>query len=146
MKIRTVVAALLTVSALGFAITHAQTMKSDTMGSAMTTVSKFMTVNAPTTGTFEIQTKSDGSRVLAIKNLKTEAGPDLHVYLYAGAIPSKTAKNVKATKFVDLGKLAAPFKGNYNYSVPANTKLEQFKSVIIWCDVAKVTFAGANLK
>ena len=142
MKISPIFAALLTVSTLGFAVTHAQTMKSETMNK----VSTFITVNAPTTGTLEIQKNSDGSRILNIKNLKTEAGPDLHVYLYAAAIPAKNAKNVKATKFVDLGKLAAPFKGNYNYKIPSNLKLEEFKSVIIWCDVAQVTFAGANLK
>jgi Cu/Zn superoxide dismutase len=142
MKISSVLSALLTVTTLGFAVTHAQTMKSDTMSN----IGKLITVNAPTSGTLEIQKNSDGSRILHIKNLKTEAGPDLHVYLYAASIPAKDAKNVKATKFVDLGKLAAPFKGNYNYKIPSNVKLEQFKSVIIWCDVAKVTFAGANLK
>ena len=136
------------VTTLGFVASNyhvnAQTMKSDSMGMLEKTV-KLSSVGAPTTGSVEILKQSDGSRIVRLQNLKTEASPDLHVYLYAAAVPSKTAKEVKNVKFVDLGKLGAPFKGNFQYNIPANTKLEQFKSVIIWCDVAKVTFAGAKL-
>jgi Cu/Zn superoxide dismutase len=121
---------------------NAQTMKSDTMG--MASSYKLASVGAPTTGSVEIVEKG-GKTTITLQNLKTEAGPDLHVYLYADAVPAKTAKKLSA-KFVDLGKLAAPFKGNFSYKVPANTNLFKFKSLIIWCDVAKVTFAGAKLK
>jgi Cu/Zn superoxide dismutase len=149
MNVQKIVSAVITASALGFvalSINHAnaQTMKSDTMGMLEKTV-KLISVGAPTTGSVEIVKQSDGSRIVRLQNLKTEAGPDLHVYLYAAAVPSKTAKDVKNVKFVDLGKLGAPFKGNFQYKIPANTKLESFKSLIVWCDVAKVTFAGAKL-
>jgi Cu/Zn superoxide dismutase len=148
MNFKRIVSAVFAVSALGFVAlnmhTNAQTMKSDAMGMLEKTV-KLVSVGAPTTGTVEIVKQSDGSQIVRLQNLKTEAGPDLHVYLYAAAVPSKTAKDVKNVKFVDLGKLGAPFKGNFSYKIPANTKLEQFKSLIIWCDVAKVTFAGAKL-
>jgi hypothetical protein len=149
MNVQKIVSAVIAASALGFvalSINHAnaQTMKSDTMGMLEKTV-KLSSVGAPTTGIVEIVKQSDGSRIVRLQNLKTEAGPDLHVYLYAAAVPSKTAKDIKNAKFVDLGKLGAPFKGNYQYKIPANTKLESFKSLIIWCDVAKVTFAGAKL-
>jgi Cu/Zn superoxide dismutase len=148
MNVQKIVSAVIAASALGFIAlnphTNAQTMKSETMGMLEKTV-KLVSVGAPTTGSVEIVKQSDGSRIVRLQNLKTEAGPDLHVYLYAAAIPSKTAKDVKNVKFVDLGKLGAPFKGNYQYKIPANTKLESFKSLIIWCDVAKVTFAGAKL-
>jgi Cu/Zn superoxide dismutase len=149
MNFKKIVSAVIAVSALGFVASNhhanAQTMKSDTMGTIEKTV-KLVSVGAPTTGSVEILKQSDGSRVVRLQNLKTEAGPDLHVYLYAAAVPSKTAKDVKNVKFIDLGKLGAPFKGNYQYKIPANTKLESFKSLIIWCDVAQVTFAGASLK
>jgi hypothetical protein len=146
MKINQVLTSVLAISTLSAALfANAQTMQSDTMSSVLQST-KLIAVGAPTTGTLEIIKKADGSRVLNLKNIKTEAGPDLHVYLYVGNIPGKDAKNIKTVKYVDLGKLAAPFKGNYSYNIPANTKLEQFKSVVIWCDVAKVTFAGAKLK
>ncbi len=148
MNIQKIVSAVIAVSALGLVAINtnhvgAQTMKSDVIGTLEKTV-KLLSVGAPTTGSLEILKQSDGNRVVRLQNLKTEAGPDLHVYLYAAAVPSKTVKKLGA-KFVDLGKLGAPFKGNYQYKIPANTKLENFKSLIIWCDVAKVTFAGANL-
>lgn len=148
MNFKKILSAVFAVTALGFVASNyhvnAQTMKSDSMGMLEKTV-KLSSVGAPTTGTVEILKQSDGSRIVRLQNLKTEAGPDLHVYLYAAAVPSKTAKEIKNVKFVDLGKLGAPFKGNFQYKIPANTKLGQFKSLIIWCDVAKVTFAGANL-
>jgi Electron transfer DM13 len=91
--------------------------------------------------------KPDGKVVLRLQNLKTEAGPDLHVYLYAAGVPAKDARaeTIKAVKYADLGKLPAPFSGFYEYAVPAGTDLSTFKSVIIWCHVASVTFAGATL-
>ncbi len=149
MNFKKIVSAVFAVCALGFVAVNssnhasAQTMKSDTMAMLEKTV-KLISVGAPTTGSLEILKQSDGSRVLRLQNLKTEAGPDLHVYLYGDAVPAKTVKKLSA-KFVDLGKLGAPFKGNYQYKIPANTKLENFKSLIIWCDVASVTFAGAKL-
>jgi hypothetical protein len=149
MNFNKIATAALFVSSLAFAAFNAnaqtmkdQTMKSDTMGMAAS--HKLSSVGAPTTGSVEIVEK-DGKTTITLKNLKTEAGPDLRVYLYADAVPAKTVKKLGA-KFVDLGKLAAPFKGNFTYKVPANTDLSKFKSLIIWCDVAKVTFAGAKLK
>jgi hypothetical protein len=128
---------------------NAQTMNS-TMTTAYDTVLGFAnlkTVAAPTTGSLAIIKKTDGTTVLRLQNLKTEAGPDLHVYLYAAAVPSKTAtaKAVKAVKFLDLGKVGAPFRGFYEYNIPNGINLAQFKSAIIWCDQAGATFAGASL-
>ncbi len=145
MNIKTISAAII-VSALVPSVvaqnSNAQTM---TQASAMTSSYKLSSVNAPTTGTLEIVSKADGTSLARLQNLKTEAGPDLHVYLYAASLPAKTAKDVKAVKYIDLGKLSAPFKGNFEYKIPAKTDLRQFKSLIIWCDVAKVVFAGTNL-
>lgn len=146
MNLTKIAAALIATSAVAFAaVTSAQTMKSDAMAGVLQNV-KLTSVGAPTTGTLEIIQNTDGTRTLKLQNLKTEAGPDLHVYLYATAVPNKDNKDIKSVKYVDLGKLAAPFKGNYSYKIASNVKLTDFKSVIIWCDVAKVTFAGANLK
>jgi hypothetical protein len=147
MNLKKIVSVVLAVSTLGVLASqyhaNAQTMKAQKMGTVEKTL-KLLSVGAPTTGTLEILKQSDGSRVVRLQNLKTEAGPDLHVYLYAAAVPAKNVKKLNVT-FLDLGKLGAPFKGNYQYKVPASTKLENFKSLIVWCDVAKVTFAGANL-
>jgi hypothetical protein len=143
--------------ALGVAaFSSAPTVYAQTTTTTTTTTASFdtvlgfanlKTVEAPTTGSIAIIKKTDGKTVLRLQNLKTEAGPDLHVYLYAADVPSKTAtaKAVKAVKYLDLGKVGAPFSGFYEYNIPNGTNLAQFKSAIIWCDLAGVTFAGASL-
>jgi Electron transfer DM13 len=136
---------LLATAALGFAAVNAQTMKPDTM-KGVTQTAKLFSVGAPTSGNLEIVEQTDGSSLLRLKNFKTEAGPDLHVYLYEAAVPAKEVKNLKTAKYLDLGKVLAPFKGNLEYKIPASAKLSSFKSVIVWCDLAKVTFGGARLK
>ena len=153
MNIKNIAAALIVSSTLGFAVVtssnfaFAQTTQTVSTVETVLNFAKLNTVNAPTQGTVVVVKKTDGSTVLRLQNLKTEAGPDLHVYLYAASVPAKTtnAKTVKGVKFVDLGKLGAPFSGFYEYPIPAGTDLAQYKSAIIWCDVASVTFAGANL-
>jgi Electron transfer DM13 len=153
MNFKKIITAVVAVASLSFALVptvatvNAQTVQT---GSSVETVlhfGKLETVNAPTQGTVALVKKTDGSTVLRLQNLKTEAGPDLHVYLYAAVTPAKTAdaKTVKAVKYIDLGKLPAPFAGYYEYAIPAGSDLTAFKSAIIWCDVASVTFAGANL-
>jgi Cu/Zn superoxide dismutase len=126
----------------------AQTMQTVANVETVLNFAALNAVAAPTQGTIAIIKKTDGSTVLRLQNLKTEVGPDLHVYLYSAAIPAKDAKPaaVKAAKYLDLGKLPAPFSGFYEYKVPTGTDLASFKSAIIWCDLAGVTFAGATLK
>ena len=153
MNFKKIAAAVVAVASLGFALVpaisgvNAQTVQTAASVETVLGFGRLEAVNAPTQGTVAVVKKTDGSTVLRLQNLKTEAGPDLHVYLYAAATPAKTAdaKAVKAAKFVDLGKLPAPFAGFVEYKIPAGTDLSQYKSAIIWCDVAGVTFAGANL-
>jgi Electron transfer DM13 len=157
MNIQKAIAASALALALGFAafssmptVSAQTTSSTTTMTTTYDTVLNFAnlkSVEAPTTGSIAIIKKTDGTSVLRLQNLKTEAGPDLRVYLYAAAIPSKTAtaKMVKSVKYLELGKVGAPFSGFYEYNIPNGTNLAQFKSAIIWCDLAGVTFAGANL-
>jgi SHS2 domain-containing protein len=130
-----------------FISVNAQTVQTVTTVETVLNFAKLNTVAAPTTGTLAIVKKTDGSTVLRLQNLKTEVGPDLHVYLYGARIPAKDAKpaTVKAVKYLDLGKLPAPFSGYYEYAIPAGTDLSAYKSAIIWCDLAGVTFGGASL-
>jgi hypothetical protein len=153
MNLKKIAALVIASTALGFAVVSqssfvsAQTVQSATTVETVLNFGKLSSVGAPTQGSVTVVRKTDGSTVLRLQNLKTEAGPDLHVYLYGAGVPAKTdtAKTVKGVKYVDLGKLPAPFSGFYEYKIPANTDLSAFKSAIIWCDVASVTFAGAAL-
>ena len=152
MNIKKSVVALIAAASLSAALipafsVNAQTVQTVTTVETVLNFAKLNTVAAPTTGAVAIVKKTDGSTVLRLQNLKTEVGPDLHVYLYAAAIPAKDAKpaTVKAVKYLNLGKLPAPFSGYYEYVIPAGTDVTAYKSAIIWCDLAGVTFAGASL-
>jgi Electron transfer DM13 len=154
MNIKKTAIALLASTTLGFAVfsvnnvVNAQTVQTAATVETVLNFAKFEAIHAPTEGTVVIVQKTDGSTVLRIQNLKTEPGPDLHVYLSAGAVPTpaKDGAAVKTgAKYLDLGKIPAPFKGFYEFVIPAKTDLAQFKSALIWCDLASVTFAGAKL-
>ena len=103
-------------------------------------------IHAPTTGTIAIVKLANGKQVLRIFNLKTEAAPDLHVWLHEKAnIVAKDEAGLRSGKYLELGKLKGAFKGDSEYELPANIKLEQWKSAVIWCDQFSVAFGVATL-
>lgn len=105
----------------------------------------FHALGAPTTGTARLVT-ANGRTTLQLTGLKTEVGPDLHVWLYEGAAPAKGAKDADIAKgrYVDLGKLAR-FQGSFSFAVPAGTDLGKYKSVVIFCEAVKTAFGAADL-
>ena len=71
-------------------------------------------------------------------------GPKFHVYL----VPEREvtpSTEVAKTMYVDLGRLRA-FKGSQNYEVPPGVRLEQYGSVVIWCEHFGVLISPAALK
>ena len=85
----------------------------------------------------------DGKRLLRLTNFETSNGPDVHVYLVAAEVAKDNA-TVKQAGFIDLGSLKGN-KGDQNYEVPADTDLNKFKSVSIWCARFGVNFGAATL-
>lgn len=107
---------------------------------------EFHTLNAPTTGTATLS-KEAGKSVLKLTNLKTEVGPGLQVWLYAADAPAKGAKDtdIAAAKHVVVGDLKT-FTGDFSFALPAGTKASDYKSVVLWCENVKTSFAAAPLK
>ena len=71
-------------------------------------------------------------------------GPAFHVYL----VPKQKIRSeadVKDTMFVDLGGLRA-FKGSQRYPIPAGVNLNDYQSVIIWCERFGVLISPADLR
>ena len=83
----------------------------------------------------------DGSHLVRLENLDVANGPDLYVYLVKHKDPA-TDDDVTDGGFVSLGKLKGN-KGNQNYPVPADAKIEEFGSVVIWCQLFGVLFSPA---
>lgn len=78
------------------------------------------------------------------ENFEVGPGPRYHVYLSRKANIRKNADFDEATA-LDLGRLKA-FKGSQNYALPAGTRIEDFKSVVIWCKAFNVLVSPADLQ
>ena len=99
-----------------------------------------------TTGSATIIRNPDGSRVLAIENLSTSSGPDVHVWLSASdVVEGREGWYVAGSaEFIDLG----PIKGNLGnqvYEIPADVDLANYRSVSLWCVQFGVSFGAAQL-
>lgn len=99
-----------------------------------------------TSGTVRIVENADGTRVLALENLSTTNGPDVHVWLSAAPVVEGFDGWFLAAdaSYVDLG----PIKGNLGnqvYEIPADVQLGEFPSVYLWCVQFAVSFGAAPL-
>jgi hypothetical protein len=86
---------------------------------------------------------ADGKRILRLSSFETSNGPDVHVYLVAAEVAKDNA-TVKKAGFIDLGSIKGN-KGDQNYEIPADTDLNKYKSVSIWCARFGVNFGAASL-
>jgi hypothetical protein len=108
--------------------------------------SAFHSLSAPTSGTVSVST-AGGQTTLTLKHLKTEVGPDLQVRLYKQAAPAVKGgqdKALAAAPYVKVGVLKT-FSGDFSFRLPAGTRLNEYKSVVIWCDQVKTAFGAADL-
>jgi hypothetical protein len=97
----------------------------------------FMSSAHPTSGTVKVleDSKDKSIKYLVFENFKTDAGPDLKVYL---------SEDTKATGFVEISKLDKT--GNFTLTIPASANLDKQKHVLIWCKQFSVLFGYAQLK
>lgn len=112
----------------------------------MTHSGKFHSLHAPTSGTATV--RGDGMRAtLTLSNFKTEVAPDLEVWLYRGEAPRKGAKDadIAKGKYLKVGMFKTSFQGTFRFDLPAGTKLSDYKSVVLWCDLVKTAFGAAPL-
>lgn len=105
-------------------------------GTVLKTAS-FVSSAHPTSGMAKVVQATDTTKVLRFEGFKTDAGPDLRVYL---------ATTLQATTYVNLGTLKS-VEGNQNYDIiPRNLDLNAYKYAIIWCEDFSVNFGYAELK
>jgi hypothetical protein len=84
---------------------------------------------------------ADGALVLRVEEFSVTGGPDLFVILSTD--PDGSRDSAKAG--LDLGDLKAT-DGNFNYDIPSDTQVSQYKSVIIYCRSFNIVFAIATLE
>ncbi len=85
-----------------------------------------------------------GDHILRFTNFKVTNGPDLKVYLVQ-ADNIKTGSDLTQSQWVSLGKLKGNI-GDQNYTIATNIKIEDYGSVVIWCEQFGVLFSSASLQ
>lgn len=100
----------------------------------------------PSSGSANLIQLADGRVQLALENLATSDGPDLHVWLTDQPVIEGSAgwHVFDDGRYVELGPLKAN-NGNQLYDVPAGTDLTGLTSVTIWCKRFAVSFGAASL-
>jgi len=89
------------------------------------------------TGEAAVIEQPDGSRLLVLRDLVSDNGPDLRLYL-----------SPRADGSVDGGIELAPLRGNLGtqaYELPAEVDLDGLGHVVIWCERFRTSFGTATL-
>jgi Electron transfer DM13 len=91
----------------------------------------------PTSGSIKVaeDAQDKTKKYLVFENFRTDAGPDLKIYL---------SDDLKATNFVEVAKLDKT--GNFSELIPATADLNKQKYVLIWCKQFTVLFGSAQLQ
>ena len=104
---------------------------------------KFVSQAHPTSGTAKIIQLADGRRVLRLEGFETDNGPDLKVWLSDGR--ASNADSVTDGEWVSLGELKGNI-GNQNYFLDEDLDVDEYRSVLIWCQRFSTSFGAADLK
>lgn len=94
-------------------------------------------------GTASVYALTDGRHVVRFEDFRTTNGPALVVYLAKHPLPT-SADDVTEGGFIKLGKLKGNV-GNQNYDVPPEADIDDYHSVVIWCELFGVLFSPAPL-
>ncbi|PZF84424.1 DM13 domain-containing protein [Micromonospora endophytica] len=108
---------------------------------------EFVTHEHETTGTARLIRLANGSHQLALQDLSTSNGPDLRVWLSdQPVIAGKAGWHVfDDGQWLELDRLKGN-RGDQVYTIPADAKLDDFRSVSIWCKRFSVSFGAAELQ
>jgi hypothetical protein len=77
------------------------------------------------------------------QDFKVGPGPKYHVYLVPKA-GIRASSDLQDTMYVDLGRLRA-FEGSQKYDLPGGLALDDYSSVVIWCEQFGVLISSADL-
>ena len=102
---------------------------------------RFESAEHETTGRAVVLALADGRRFVRLEDLATSDGPDLHVWLTDQPSGGDWG-SYDDGRYVKLGELKAN-RGNQNYEIPADARLDGLTSVVVWCDRFDVAFGSA---
>lgn len=125
---------------LGLSTLRDKTVDEAIAGGTAELTGSFETRAHTTTGTARVIEQPDGSRVLALVDFRTDAGPDLFVYV----VPRAT-KGDDVDGATRLGALKGNV-GNQQYALPPDLQLADTATVVVWCRAFTVSFGAATLR
>jgi len=76
-------------------------------------------------------------------DFKVGPGPKYHVYLVPKA-EIRASSDLDDAMFIDLGRLRS-FEGSQKYTIPDGVTLQDYSSVIIWCEQFGALISPADL-
>jgi uncharacterized protein YcfL len=97
------------------------------------TEATFKTGAHTTSGKAFVYEDAAGVRTLVFENFKTDAGPDLRIFL---------ATDLKAKSVTEVSKKVE--NGNQMYTIPKEVDLAKQANVLIWCKQFSVLFGSAS--
>ncbi|MXY75063.1 MAG: DM13 domain-containing protein [Acidimicrobiia bacterium] len=112
-------------------------------GPVLLSVSEWISIGHPGTGTVLVYRQPDGSHVVRFEDLDVSNGPDLLVILSAAPLVDDRAAYSEVA-YLSLGDLKGN-QGNQNYIVPAEVNLDEYQTVAIWCRRFNYTFNAAEI-
>ena len=95
-------------------------------------------------GTAKIYDLGNGTRLIRLEDFFVSINSDLELRLSTLYKPTSTDEVAK-----NPWKLVAPLKatvGNMNYEVPKDVDVNQFKSIVIWCEITRNAYAAATIQ
>ena len=95
----------------------------------------FTSASHPTSGTVKLAKDAAGKKFLVFDNFKTDAGPDLRVYL---------SEDLTAANFTEITNKVT--NGTYQLEVATTVDTDKKRKVLIWCKSFSVLFGSADLK
>jgi Electron transfer DM13 len=88
-----------------------------------------------TSGTVKLVKDAAGKKYLVFDSFKTDAGPDLRIYL---------SEDLTATNFTEITNKVT--NGTYQLDVATTIDTDKKRKILIWCKSFSVLFGSADLK
>ncbi len=109
---------------------------------------KFVSVAFPVTGQVNISIQGDKTILELDESFKTAPGPDLRIVFHKAPDLSSVAAppdyGIDEADYIVIEKLKSN-SGKQRYEIPKETKLDNFKSVAIWCAKMNKTYGFITL-
>jgi len=109
---------------------------------------KFVSVAFPVSGQATLLTDGDKNILELDENFKTPSGPDLRIVFHKAPDLSSVAAppnfGIDEADYVVIEKLKSN-SGKQRYEIPKDTKLQNFKSVAVWCAKMNKTYGFVTL-